>query len=31
LIAAPLAKMANGWSTKTAISGEEFHTSLLSH
>ncbi len=31
LIAAPLAEMANGWRTKTAISGEEFHTSLLSH
>lgn len=31
LIAAPLAEMANGWHAKTAISGEEFHTSLLSH
>jgi len=31
LIAAPLAKMTNGWSIKTAISGEEFYTSLLSH
>ena len=31
LIAAPLAKLANGWTVKAVISDEEFYTGLLSH